>query len=325
MSWDSDALRRPATAYAQTLGTIFMRQILTILLLTIQLTSCVDKSKSDVNVSSDSLDQLDTTKGIFIDSGVSRFEILSGENSGYDFKTIETNYKLVFLSLYDELKHYFAKYLTTTKTCTGCEGQERNIDVRLNSFDSPAKTVRTINKNCDDLILDAHTYKTIVYGCCGGEDQLEIYDYNSKAIIEGDSKIILGDIPNSDINLFIAYKQETNDTTTLGTLYLSYSASDRYAIKIKSKPLPEDLCSLFTPDISVQTSDSRDKYSEANNEYTFWSLDKIDSQRDVNKLTIRITYDCESELNLKPIDIPIIGGKPFGKDSRDQEIIFGAE
>src|SRR5690606_14236955 len=104
------------------------------------------------------------------------------------------------------------------------EGQERNIDIKLNSFDNPGETVRTINKNCDDLILGAHTYKSIVYGCCSGEDQIEIYDYESRPIIEGDSKIILGDIPNSGIRLFIAYKQESKDTTTLGTLYLSYSA-----------------------------------------------------------------------------------------------------
>jgi len=302
-----------------------MRQILTILLLTIQLNSCVDKSKSDGNISVDNSKQPDTTKSIFVDSGESRFEILSGEDSGYDFKTIETNYKLVFLNLEGDLKHYFAKYLTTTRTCTGCEGRERNIEVKLNSFDNPATTVRTINKNCDDLILDAHTYKTIVYGCCGGEDQIEIYNYDSKAIIEGDSKIIIGEIPNSGISLFIAYKHGTNDSTTLGTLYLSYSASDRYSIKIKSKPLPEDLCSLFTPDISVETKDSRDKYSETANEYTIWSLNKIRNQGDINGLTIRIKYDCESELNAVPIDIPIIGGKPFGKDSRDQELHYRTE
>jgi hypothetical protein len=298
-----------------------MKQIPIILLVTIQLAGCVDKSKP---VSNDNSEQPDTTKSIYSDSGLSRFEILSGDDAtGYDFKTVETNYKLVYLDLDGDLKHYFAKYVTTTRTCTGCEEPQRNIEVKLNSFDNPATTVRTINHDCDDLILDVDTYKTIDYGCCGGEDQLEIYSYDRKSIIEGDSKITVGSIPNSDVRLFIAYKRETNDTTTLGTLYLSYSASDRYAIKIKSKPLPEDLCSLFTPDISVQTRDSRDNYFETKNEYTFWSLDKISNQVEVNGLTIRITYDCESKSNLAPIEIPIIGGKPFGRNARDQEFDYG--
>ena len=97
-----------------------MRQILIILLLTIQIIGCVDQSKSNTETSDTTLDKIDSTKSLFVDSGVAKFEILSGENSGYDYQTIETTYERVFLNLDGELKHYFAKYLTTTKTCTGC-------------------------------------------------------------------------------------------------------------------------------------------------------------------------------------------------------------
>lgn len=311
-----------ARPHTLTLGAISMRHFCIILFLTTLLIACNDKSNPDVGRTSDNVD---STKSLFVDNGVAEFRILDGENSAYEYQITETNYSQAYLDVDGDLKQYIAKYLTKTKTCTGCDGRERNIEIKLSLFDKPSETVRTINHRCDNIVLDAHTYKTITYGCCGGEDEIEIYDYESKQIIEGDSKIILGNIPNSNINLYIAYKQAQNDSTTLGTLFFSYSASDRYSVKIKSKPLPEEYCSLFTPDMSIQTSDEKDKFSDVSNEYTFWSLNNIRSQNDVNNLTIRITYDCESDANSKPIDIPIINGKPFGKDLRNQEIIYRLE
>lgn len=285
-----------------------------------------DKLQTNKHVNKDSsVNNSDTTKVIYSDYGQSTFILTSGDSiSGYEFQTVETNYKLVYIALHDyrSLKHYFAKYTTNSKTCIGCEGQERTIRVGLNSFDNPQKTELTIEQDCDDLTLDVRNYKTAKYGCCANEDQLAIYDYNNKLIIEGDSKILLGEIPNSRISFYVAFKNEYRDTTYLGTLYYCYDSSVRYSIKIESKPLPSDSCSPFSPDILIHSNNAIDKFNKENNEYSLWSLNHIKSKDQINNLTLKVAYWCDSELNIDTLKIPIINGKPFGKDDRNQIIKF---
>lgn len=306
-----------------------MKRILHLTIIAIAFCACSTRQeKGDIQVStnrnSDKFDtKKDTSNFIYSDSGKSSFIITAGDAiSGYDFQTVETNYKLNFIALsgdYSDLKHYFAKYTTISKTCTGCEGQERTIKVELHPFDNPLQTNLNIEKDCDELTLNVHTYKTIKYGCCGAENELAIYDYKNKLIIEGDDKILLGDIPNSKIKLFAAWKNENKDTTVLGTLYICYNSSDRYAINIKGT-LPSDRCSPFSPDVFIYTGNSDDKFRKENNEYTFWSLKKIDSKDKINNLTLNVSFDCDSIINLDTIVIPIISGKPFGKNDREQII-----
>ena len=267
----------------------------------------------------------DTVKVIFADSAKTSFEILKGgADSGYVFRTIETNYKSAYIAPAgkENITHYFAKYTTATKTCTGCEGRKRNIGIELRDFEEPTKTVALINRDCDDITLDVNYYKTITYGCCGGEDHHEIYDYNNQLIIAGDNKILFGSIPNSGVTVFVGYKQEMADPTFLGTIYLSYNSTERYAIRIKSLPLPAEKCSPFSPEISFNSKNPRDTFNATSNESTLWSLDKINKIALVNNLTIKVVFNCETQLHLKPLNIPIINGMPFGKPSKNQEINY---
>lgn len=267
----------------------------------------------------------DTAKSIFADDGKASFNITSVDsNSGYNFKMIETNYKVAFIALHDsrDLQHYIARYTSETKSCTGCEAQERRIKVELRPFEHPEKTDLTILQDCDELTLDVRTYKTAKYGCCGAEDELAIYDYENKKIIAGDSKIILGEIPNSPITMYISYKPEYQDSSLLGRLYLAYNSLDSYTLTIKSKPLSKDDCSPFSPRITVKSIHAQDKFEEVTNEYTFWSLDNITTTDQIKDLTIKIVYWCDKKLHMDPISIPIIKGKPFGKDDRNQFVEY---
>lgn len=280
-----------------------------------------EQNKAVISASSDSKN--DTSNILYGDSGQSKFIITAGDaNSGYDFQTVETNYKLSFIALsggYSDLKHYFAKYTTISKTCTGCEGQERKIKVELHPFDNPKQTDLIIEKDCDDLTLDVHTYKTVKYGCCGAENELAIYDYQNKLIIEGDEKILLVNIPNSKINLFVAWKNYDKDTTIRGTLYFCYNSTDRYAVKIKND-VRSDNCTDISPDILIHTANTHDTYNKYNNEYHLWSLDKIDNKNQINNIQLKIAFDCDNATSLDTLKIPIINGKPFGKNERVQMI-----
>lgn len=263
----------------------------------------------------------------FQDKDSSTFEILTGDNdSNFSYKIIETTYKTAFLGLpaYDDWTHYFAKYTTTTSSCTECEGQERNIKIELRSFANPEHIVSTIEKNCDDIKLSYNTYETITYGCCGGENELEIFEYNHRSIIQADNEIVFGEIPNSKLKLYAGCRQPVNDPYCLSTLTIAYNRDDRYTIQIKSKKQADDTCSPFTPDIEILEK-GKEKRLISNNKYQLWSLNGIMDKEQINGLVIKLTFNCDESITNNVIEIPLTGGKPFGSELREQIVYFDNE
>jgi len=267
-----------------------------------------------------------TSNAFFFDESVSSFQILSRDkDTGYEYETVEINYKVVYIipDGYEELNNYIAKYTTRSKTCTGCEGQERNIKVELYSFDAPNKLVMKIDKNCDELILFTNTYKTTIYGCCASENIYEIFDYKHKSIIQSDNQIILGDIPNSKIKLYVGFTKNLNDTQCLGSLSYSYNSDEKYTIKILTEKKLENNFLPFSPDIEIFGGNNDRKYSDFTSglvKYTFWSLNKILDKNSINNLTIRLTFPYDSGTVNNVIEIPIINGNLFEIGETTQEI-----
>ena len=202
------------------------------------------------------------------------------------------------------------------------EGQERNIKVKIKSFDKPSENVLEIDQNCDDIDLQNHTYRTVKYGCCGALNHYEVFDYTNKKIIEGDGRIITGSIPNSRLIIYAGFVQESKDATVLGTLYYSTTQSDRVSIKIKGKPSKISACGEIMPEISFVTNDKRNTFDSTQHEYTLWSFDQVEKQELITNLTIRFKVECMDGQNFKTINIPIIDGKPFGKSDQKQEVVL---
>lgn len=293
-----------------------MKTLLVILFSTLSFFSCKNKQQK-TKIAKPAED-----KSIYTETAESKFEILS---NAFVYKTVESNFKPVSIQLRDYDRHeYFANITTTTKKWTSVEGQERNIRIKIKAFDNPSKTLVEINKNCDDIDLQTKLYKTIKYGCCGNVNHYEIFNYDNKQIIEGDYKILTASIPNSDLEIYVGFTQETNDSTVLGTLYYTtYSSGknpERFSIKIKSKPSNVKKCETYWPKISLQTNKAIDKFDTNENEYTLWSLDKVENENLINNLTIKFSIECTEKQNFKFLYIPIINGKPFGKDEKIQEM-----
>jgi hypothetical protein len=299
-----------------------MKIILMILFTALSFISC------KYNVTKTKLPAPSASKSIFTETGESKFEILSKQpRNAFVYKTVESNFKPVSIQLRDYDTHeYFANITTTTKKWTSVEGQERNIRIKIKAFDNPSKTVVEINKNCDDIDLQTTMYKTIKYGCCGNVNHYEIFNYENKLIIEGDDKIITGSIPDSDLKMYVGFTQESNDSTVLGTLYyttyLPKKVLETFAIKIKSIPPNVKKCETYWPKISLQTNKAIDKFKANENEYTLWSLDKVENENLINNLTIKFSIECTEKQNFKFLYIPIMNGKPFGKDDKIQELVL---
>lgn len=284
-------------------------------------------SKKQEHIKADELVSFTVLKDTFNfkykDSGRSTFMIKGGhKDSGYDFQSIETNYKLSFLSLSkntNDLKYYIAKYTTITEGCTGCEGHDRSIQISLHSFETPNKTELTIEKECDEIMLGVENYKTTKYGCCGTAHELAIYDYQNRFIIGGDEKILLSSVPNSKIKFYLAWKINSKDENNFGTLYIAFNNSERYAIQIKDFLSKED-CSFLLPDIKINTGNAKDKFREETQEYILWSLNKLQSKDEINNIIIEVIFECDGAESLKTIAVPIINGKPFGKSDSEHTL-----
>jgi len=297
----------------------FTKELILILFSIFTLTSCQQNSSGNKSPVSSK------NQSIFTETAESKFEILSkkGKND-FTFKSIASNFKPVSIQLEKfDVRRYFAN-ITTTEKWTGVEGQERNIRIKIKAFDNPSKTIIEINKNCDDIDLQNHLYKTVKYGCCGHVNHYEIYNYENKQIIEGDDKIVAVSIPNSDLKIYVGFTQETNDFTVLGTLYYTTyhpgKNPERFAIKVKSKPSNVKKCEIYWPKISLQTNKASDKFDANENEYTLWSLDKIENGNLITNLTIKFNIECTEKQDFRFLYIPIINGKPFGKDDKIQEM-----
>jgi len=179
-----------------------------------------------------------------------------------------------------------------------------------------------IKKECDNLSFENDHFKTVKYGCCGGDDAFAVYDFRSDLIIKGDVKIIKASIPNSEINFFASYKDNDDDSSFMGTVFYSFNNIDKYQIKIsKTKTLPFD-CEYRVPDIFIFSSDSNDKFRQDNNEYTLWSLNKIHSKSQINNISLKVVFECNAYPKNDTIIIPIINGKPFGKDAKIQTYTY---
>ncbi|GAB4032957.1 hypothetical protein [Spirosoma gilvum] len=300
-----------------------MKYLLPVAFSLFTLLSCSDKSgKSNSTNPSDSA-RTSTGPSLYEDSETASFQLLKEDSKwGWQYRTDETTYKVVNVALQGkDTQHYMAKYRTVTNGATSLEGQKRTIQIELRSLDNPKKIVLKKQHDCDEIIFDWKYYKTIKYGCCGSLDQLKLYDYQGKLLIEGVLPITTASVPNRDFRFYISFQaNEDQDSTTIGTLQLSYNSSEIYRIQIKSaNHTPSENCGPYTlPILRLKTGSTKDDYNEQDKTYSLWSLEhqKALAPDQLNGLTIRANFDCDPTIGI--IDIPIINGQPFGKAGKNQ-------
>lgn len=248
--------------------------------------------------------------------GESTFQITSVDK-GIEYKSVESTYKVFYMVESGKSVDYLARYKTSTIKNLSQEGQDRTIEVTISPLNQLNLVKYKIKQDCDQLDLFDEYYKTFKYGCCLQSTEVRLYDYSNNLIIDGSERIFQGNIPNNSKNdFYFSYKSPT-DTLSLGQINFWFNENGRYQIVLKSKRSTEhdglEVCPMLYPKIEMNLND-KDRFD--NEEiYTFWSMEKIKSTSDIN-FSFTLTFDCDS--TILPITIPIINGKPFGRNIENQ-------
>jgi hypothetical protein len=281
-----------------------------------QLVSC----KKPIEIPEE-LVRIDTTRTtLFIDSTQSSIVINNSGDSTrcYDIKAVD--YRIVQIAPDSEYINYVVKQYTSTVTCDGHEGQKRTIRIELRPVDRPAHVEYVIQHDCDVINLEHDYYGTVVVGCCDAEPVHRIYDYQNNLLLQGNVRIAIGAIPNNPIKFFVGYTPTVDDTVIIGTVDIAFSKDRRYRVNVLSPPLPPDMCSQYSPLISLVKTYGKDTLEVFEDEYQLWDLEEIRSADEVRNVSVRVIYQCEEYYTVEPVFIPITNGKPFGKDSMVQQV-----
>jgi hypothetical protein len=288
-----------------------MRKALFGILLAGILTSC-SKQRTFQTESNETLDSLGNV--YFRDAGNSFLFIkYSGDSTKcYDVQSVD--YEVLQLAPQGQWNTYVTKQTTITKTCDGQEGQKRSIRVELRPVDHPDRIFFALQHDCDEIYLEHDYYRTVFNGCCDAEPVHKIYDYDGNLLIEGNNEILIGAIPNNPLKFYLSYTPSALDSV-IGFVHLVYNKDEKYAVAIQSPPLPPDVCSMFSPEISLSSTRSSDSLDLYYNEYQLWELENIQNIDGFSYLNIQVNYYCEDVFPVESVNIPITRGRPFGKDT----------
>ncbi|WP_191072994.1 hypothetical protein [Mesoflavibacter profundi] len=251
------------------------------------------------------------------DEGTSYFKVIPHDSVFFgNYFTKETTYSIKHISLDDTNGVFIAKYITETKGSIQSEGTEKNIKIELSHFDKPNNILYNIEKECHQIELENKIYKTYQFGCCLEKDIYEFYDYSNKSIVKSNLKIISSLIPNSNIDFYVGYEidqKEKNSDFYSGTLTFAYDNSDKYIIKTFGNKKHD----WFNSELDIISNSKKDYKIEEDFETVFniWSLNEIRDKENVNEITLILKINDKIVLK-----IPIINGKPFGKNDRIHKI-----
>lgn len=235
----------------------------------------------------------------------------------YDVQSVD--YKLLQIAPQGQWDNYVAKQTTITKTCDGQEGQKRSIRVELRTIDHPERIFQVLQHDCDEIYLEHDYYRTVFNGCCDAEPIHKIYDYEGNLLTEGTNQVLIGALPNNPLKFYLSYTPSDLDSV-IGIVHLVYNESEKYAVHIMSAPLPPELCSMYSPKVTLSSTISTDSLERYENEYQLWHLEHAESISGFNHLSIEVDYYCEDVYPVESIYIPIIRGKPYGRDTSIVEV-----
>lgn len=293
-----------------------MRTLALTVLICVILLSCSNRQGTSPDITI-----IDSTKNsLFIDRGQSSIVInTSGDTTKcYNIKSVD--YKIAQLAPEGEWINFVVKRTSSTVTCDGQEGQKKTIKIELSPVDHPKHISYTFIHDSDELFLEHDYYQTVSYGCCDAEPIHKIYRYGGDLLLEGNERILIGGIPNNNLKFYVGYTPTKQDTSVIGSLNVVFDAEHKYEIKIKSSPLPPDLCSQYSPEISLISTYTGDTIELYENEYQLWELESIQSIEEIRNVAIHVAYQCEVYYPVEPLVIPISNGKPFGEDSIVQHV-----
>jgi hypothetical protein len=264
--------------------------------------SCSEQTKQKPQVG----DRVEV-KTLFLDSAGSTIKV---HEMGYTI--VNTSYEMLSTKKDGERKTYIARVTRLSDFMSGSMGPERKVKIELSTYDNPKQVVRVIEKKADLVEFREEYIETTTIGCCGGENVIEFTDYDNQLIVKGTPSIVKGEIPRPEIKFFVGVEGNT--------VVYSYSASDKYEVEIKFDTLSPTLCLSIPLEVGFDKLNEDDHYYPTSDTYSFQSLSEIKSKNEINGISLFAHLPCTDSTNT--VIIPIINGKPFGKDSRHQTALM---
>jgi len=262
---------------------------------------------------------------LILDSSMSFVKITKQEEEHYEYEMLENNYSIEYLAPEGKFANYLQKRRIKTISSTVNDIVNREIQIELLPYESQNLKTIKLKEKCHKLELKEKYYNTYTYGCCAEPMKLAVFSYKREPIIFATDRIIRADIwnnPKIDGFWFGFEITENNQKPlTIGILTLSYGTNDIYKIEFVAKNEEDNLIekNSFTPQISIVSENTQDKMNYVEGVFQIMSLNKIKSFSEINGFAIEVLIYNKNE-NPETISIPIINGKPFGKNERNQKL-----
>lgn len=127
----------------------------------------------------------------------------------------------VFVNLIEKCKLYpvslivngkyqdvFIRETQKIKQFSGAEGQESHIDLEIiSNYLTENPVIDKFSVDADEIEINGKLIKSVVYGCCGGEDTYQLFNSTThKKLMDYEEVLFVVKIPNSSIEAYIAYQ-----------------------------------------------------------------------------------------------------------------------
>lgn len=183
----------------------------------------------------------------------------------------QCNYFTPSVKIDGKYEEIILKQTQRIRRMSGVEGQESTIELEfIRDCFSTSPIKKNFTVNADEVKINEHTFSTVRHGCCGVEDQYELYNISSfKKLMDYGKTLYHVEIPNSNIEGFICFQFCFSDHRNIATI--TFSTPDSIINKVNLftndkkrfyKILP------FIPEMEFEVINSKDKINYNKNELT---------------------------------------------------------
>nr|NQU94502.1 hypothetical protein [Bacteroidota bacterium] len=224
-----------------------------------------------------------------------------------------------------EFEKVFIREIQEIKRISGAEGQASAIRLEMMSdYLTNNPVIRTISVEADKVEIYNGMIKSVKYGCCGGENRYQLYNYTDlKMVMEYDAKLYSIEIPNSNIKGYLGYESMGYNSKEMIVGKLHFSDGEKIINTVnfftKDKETYRNIL-RFVPGMEFKTLDKRDEIHRNNSNLKLWSGNFSKSIRDITGFKFIVHISDDSSENDYTQELEFVDGYINGDYRREINI-----